>query len=243
MKRPRPIAPRTGRLWPDRLHPATRNRASNVVNSLWDWFCALGMVGPEDERGRRFRHMGPGSGMAFPRGPIFGEQWISIGERTLFSPHCTLSAGLFGEPLDPGLGPIVVVGARCSIGRGTALVGRTSLVIEDDVTIAPNVYVTDHNHTYDDPDVPVGLQWPSEAPVRIGAGSWIGTGAVVLPGTDLGRNSTVAAGSVVRGRFPDHSVVAGSPAKVVRSYHDGRWDPPLPDRNVRAPEGFDPRAG
>ena len=231
--------PLRGRLWPDRLHPSTRNRASDVVNGMWEWFSALGMVGPEDSRGRRFRAMGAGSGMAFPRGAVFGEEAITIGSQTLLSPHVTLSAGLPGETFDPDAPPVVSIGSRCSIGRGCSIVGRISIVIEDDVTIAPDVYITDHNHSYEDLDTPVGRQWPSESPVRLGAGSWLGTGVIVLPGTDLGRNVTVAGGSVVRGSVPDYSVVAGVPARVVR-HHDGEtWVPAPPERSFRYPPGWE----
>jgi serine acetyltransferase len=74
--------------------------------------------------------------------------------------------------------------------------------------------------------VPIGKQWPVNAPVSIGAGSWLGTGAVVLPGATIGRNVVVAAGSVVRGNVPDHCVVGGVPARVIRRYSgDGEWVP------------------
>jgi acetyltransferase-like isoleucine patch superfamily enzyme len=231
--------PLGGRLWPDRLAPSTRNRASDLVNGMWEWLSALGMVGPEDARGRRFRYMGPGSGMAFPRGAVFGEEGIIIGSQTLFSPHVTLSAGLPGERLDRGGPPVVSIGSRCSIGRGSFIVGRTGIAIEDDVTIAPDVYVTDHNHAYEDLDTPVGRQWPSDAPVRIGAGSWIGTGVIVLPGADIGCNVTVAGGSVVRGQIPDHSVVAGVPARVVRRHDGVAWVPSPPERQFRYPPGWE----
>ena len=58
---------------------------------------------------------------------------------------------------------------------------------------------------------------------------WLGANSVILPGVHLGKNSVVAAGTVVRpGRYPDHAVIAGVPGKVVRT-HDPElgWDPPL----------------
>jgi len=73
------------------------------------------------------------------------------------------------------------------------------------------------------------LTCPSAARCRsIGAGSWLGAGAIVLPGTCIGRNVVVAGGSVVRGHVPDRCVVAGVPARVVRVYTDAEgWAPPL----------------
>jgi len=91
-------------------------------------------------------------------------------------------------------------------------------MIGDDVFTGPYVYVTDQNHGYADPDTPIGRQFPVNTPVRIGAGSWLGAGAIILPGACIGRNVVVAAGSVVRGEVPDYSVVAGVPARVVRRH-------------------------
>ena len=52
--------------------------------------------------------------------------------------------------------------------------------------------------------------------VRIGAGSWLGHGTIVLPGASIGRHVVVGAGSVVTGELPDFSVAVGNPARVVR---------------------------
>jgi len=74
--------------------------------------------------------------------------------------------------------------------------------------------------------VPIGRQLPRNAEVRIGSGSWLGAGAVVLPGACIGRNVVIAAGSVVRGTVPDRCVAAGVPARVVRHYRPGDgWSP------------------
>jgi acetyltransferase-like isoleucine patch superfamily enzyme len=84
------------------------------------------------------------------------------------------------------------------------------------VFTGPYVYITDQNHGYADPDAPIGRQLPVNDPVEIGAGSWLGAGAIVLPGARIGRNVVVAAGAVVtRGEIPDYSVVAGVPARPV----------------------------
>jgi acetyltransferase-like isoleucine patch superfamily enzyme len=110
------------------------------------------------------------------------------------------------------------------------------VLIGDDVYTGPYVYITDQNHGYADPDVAIGRQRPLNAAVSIGAGSWLGAGAIVLPGACIGRNVVVAAGSVVRGVVPDHCVVAGVPARVVRSYVPGDgWLPAVHSAGVGAP--------
>jgi acetyltransferase-like isoleucine patch superfamily enzyme len=149
---------------------------------------------------------------------MFGERWVRIGDATLLGPNTSIAVGMVpDEPgFDPPEGWVVRIGDRCNIGRGSSIVGRLRIEIGDDVTTGPDLYVTDHNHRYDDLDTPIARQWVNEAPVRIGDGCWLGAGVVVLPGTTLGRNVVVAAGSVVRGEIPDHCVVAGVPAKVVK---------------------------
>lgn len=220
----------------------TRRVLAGAIHAVWEWVSVVGAVSPDDERGRRYRALGRGSMLAFPPGAVFGERWIAIGERTLFGPQVNLSVGMPGEPLDPESPPVIVIGNRCNIGRGSSIAARCSVVIEDDVTTAPDVYITDHNHTYDVVDVPVTRQWPAEDPVRIGAGSWLGTGVTILPGTVLGRNVVVGAGSVVRGEFPDNAVIAGVPAKIVRRHVDGAWIPPIGPQVVRPPDDYDVHA-
>ena len=62
-------------------------------------------------------------------------------------------------------------------------------------------------------------------PVEIGAYGFIGPHTLIEPGTRLGRGCIVRAGSVLRGDFPEHSVIAGNPAQVVGDARDGdaRW--------------------
>ena len=95
--------------------------------------------------------------------------------------------------------PVVRIGDRCMIGRGSHIVGHFQLEIGDDVHTGPYVYITDQNHGYEDPDQVVHAQWPSDVPVLIGDGSWLGTGVVILPGPCSGRTSWWA-----RGGRPGH---------------------------------------
>lgn len=214
----------------DVLASPLRRVLHSAVHKGWEWVQKHGEISPATPGRRRFGHLGEGACIGFPVGSIYGEPWISIGAHTLIGTHVTISAG-FVPGLDLGPDQIVRIGESCSIGRGTHIVGHQSIEIGDDVFTGPNVYITDQNHTYGDVEMPIGRQWPENNPVVIGDGCWIGTGAVILPGTVLGRNVAVAGGAVVRGEFPDHCVIGGVPAKVLRRYtEDEGWQPPLPGR-------------
>lgn len=159
---------------------------------------------------------------------------MQIGSGTMIGVGTTLSAG-FAPGQDLGDRIVLRIGDRVVLGRGSHVVAHRDIEIGDDVFTGPYVYITDQNHSYADPHLPIGRQWPTDQPVRIGTGSWLGTGAVILPGADIGANVVVAAGSIVRGVIPDHCVVAGMPARIVRTWsEDGGWDPPIVDRGSAA---------
>ena len=200
-----------------------------LLGRIVRWITALsrevGMVGPEDRLARGFGFFGEGSVLLYPQGVIYNERYLRIGSETLVGPGVCLTAGM-GPGQKMLTNPVITIGDRCVIGRGSHLIGHWSIVLGDDIQTGPYVYITDQNHGYEDPEMPVGLQPTKEGPVRIGSGSWLGANSVILPGTELGRNCVVAAGAVVRGSFPNHSVVAGVPAKTVRVLKDGEWQRP-----------------
>jgi len=217
----------SGVSWLSALAGKGRGLRQRAVHRAWQAVRRAGVVSADTPAGRRFAAFGEGSVIDFPVGALFGEPWIVIGAGTLVGTHVTLSAGMLpGQDLGPE--PVLRIGDRCVIGRGSHIVAHHSLVIGDDVYTGPYVYITDQNHGYSDPDVPIGRQWPTNTATSIGPGTWLGAGAIVLPGSCIGRNVVVAAGSVVRGHVPDHCVVAGVPAKIIRSYVAGDgWSPPL----------------
>ena len=150
---------------------------------------------------------------------IFNEQYISIGDDTLIGPGVALSAGMV--PGQECISKVVVsIGDRCLIGRGSGIVGHFSIVIGNDVWTGHHVYITDQNHGYEDVTRPISQQSQPERPVVIGDGSWLGHGAVVLPGVTIGKHVVIGANSVVTKDIPDFSVAVGSPARVIRQYDE-----------------------
>jgi acetyltransferase-like isoleucine patch superfamily enzyme len=154
---------------------------------------------------------------------IFNEQYISIGDDVLIGPGVALSAGMV-----PGqeclVTPVVTIGDRCLIGRGSGIVGHFSISIGNDVWTGHHVYITDQNHGYEDITIPISKQSQPERAVSIGDGSWLGHGSVVLPGVTIGRHVVIGANSVVTKDIPDFSVAVGVPAKVIRRFDESRQE-------------------
>lgn len=148
---------------------------------------------------------------------IFNEQYISIGRDTLIGEGVALSAGMV-----PGqtciTSPVVSIGDRCLIGRGSGIVGHFSIEIGNDVWTGHHVYITDQNHGYEDVSKPISQQTQPERAVVIGDGSWLGYGTVVLPGVTIGTHCVIGANSVVTKDIPDYSVAVGNPARVIRYF-------------------------
>jgi maltose O-acetyltransferase len=88
----------------------------------------------------------------------------------------------------------IEIGALCQIGPGV------------------HVYAADHPR-----DPALRRQgWECGKPVRIGDNVWIGGGAIILPGTTIGDDAIVGAGSVVTRDVPPGATVGGNPARVLR---------------------------
>ena len=116
----------------------------------------------------------------------------------------------------------VSIGDNVIIPGGVGLISDYSdaaaqIIIEDDVLFGPNAFVYSTTHNFSDPSVPIKYQGYRNSPTRIRKGAWIGIGAIIMPGVTVGVNSVVGANSVVTKDVPDFSVVAGAPARVIRT--------------------------
>ena len=85
----------------------------------------------------------------------------------------------------------------------------------DNCMLAPNVRLFTASHPLHPVKRNSGLEYG--APITVGDNVWIGGGAVILPGVRLGDNVVVGAGSVVTKSFPDNVVIAGNPARIIKT--------------------------
>ena len=110
------------------------------------------------------------------------------------------------------IGDNVVIRPGVQISANTAMKAR--VIIENNVLIAPNVFITVNNHNYKDTDVPIIFQGGYSKTIIIKEGAWLGANSIILKG-NIGRNSVVAAGAVVTKEVPDYCVAAGIPARII----------------------------
>ena len=113
-----------------------------------------------------------------------------------------------------------------SIGQNFHITSGGNLVIKKNTTIAENVMVTDIDHNYQVIDMHILDQEHIISKTEIGENCYIGFGVVIQAGTTLGRQCVVGANSVVKGSFPDFSVIVGAPGRVVKRYNTGseKWE-------------------
>lgn len=113
----------------------------------------------------------------------------------------------------------IEIGDNVTIRPGTCVHACTAhqarVILENNVLMAPNVFIVVSDHNHSDPDTPIMYQGESCQTVTIREGAWLGANCTVLKGVTVGRNSVVAAGAVVTRDVPDCCVVAGVPARVI----------------------------
>jgi acetyltransferase-like isoleucine patch superfamily enzyme len=172
---------------------------------------------------------------AFVRWPVHGnvlealrEGRLEIGAGTLLEPHVWITA--------PG-NARVRVGAGTFLNVGVMVAAQQLVEIGDHCMLANGCFVSDADHRFDDPDVPVTWQgFQSRGPTRIGDNCWLGAHVVVTSGVTIGERCVVGANSVVRSDLEPFSIAAGVPARLLRRV-------PFPPESVGAAPAQTPSNG
>lgn len=135
---------------------------------------------------------------------IDGSSSISIGRENHFRSRLQLRAVHGGS---------IMIGDQCFINTNVSITSLQNVSIGNRVKIANNVVIVDHDHDYQN-----SINDYQCDEVIIGDDVWIGANAVILKGVHIGNHAVIAAGSVVRENVPEHCVVGGVPASVLKQY-------------------------
>ena len=109
----------------------------------------------------------------------------------------------------------VTIGDYTRIGIHNTIIGP--VCIGNHVNLAQGITITALNHNFEDTSKRIDEQGISTKPVVVGDDVWIGANAVVLLGVTIGSHCVVAAGAVVTKDVPDHTLVGGVPAKIIKN--------------------------
>lgn len=182
--------------------------------------------------GHRFARLGRGSRIVAPVA-IERPDRIVIGDGVYVAAATCLAVSPNGPQADQA---VLAIGDGSKIGRFNHIYACTSVRIGKKVLTANGVYISDNLHGHKDPAVPI-MDQPLEvtSAVEIGDGSWLGHNACVI-GARLGRHCVVGANAVVTRDAPDHSVLVGAPARIIKRYDPavGQWRKTSPDGEFEA---------
>jgi acetyltransferase-like isoleucine patch superfamily enzyme len=141
---------------------------------------------------------------------------VELSKNLTFGSDCTVSSF---TKIKASAGPLKV-GSRCGFGTGCFLSsGEGELVIGNNLVCGPNVVIMATSYRFVRLGVHLHDQEITSKGTRIGNNVWIGAGAVILDGADIGDDCVVGANSLVSRRFPAGSILQGNPAKPMRGFH------------------------
>ena len=141
-------------------------------------------------------------------------QGIKLGNRVTIGKYAIIRpSNIYGGPIGEGL----TMGDNSNIGPYNYIGCSGKITIGNNVMLAPRVSIYAENHVFDHPEILIRDQGVEKKEVIIEDGCWIAANSILLAGVTIGKGSVVAAGSVVTENVPPYSVVAGVPAKWIKS--------------------------
>lgn len=153
---------------------------------------------------------------------IVNPQYIELGSNIVLDDGCELCV----LQTIPHIVPRLKIGHDVLIGKGCRIGCDNSIVIGDNVLFAPNVHISDRNHSYENINTPISKQPIStHGPVIIKEETWLGYGCQIMSGVTIGKHCVIAAGAIVVKDIPDYCIVGGNPARILKRYdkETGIW--------------------
>lgn len=177
-----------------------------------------------------FRKIKP-YGIIIPKSSFFEKPNLVIGGGNMhIGESCTIGHSAWLAAYENYRGqcfkPKLIIGNNVKIGNFVCITCIDEITVEDGCLFSEYVYISDHYHGYDPIDNIEPAKQPlfSKGKVRIGCNTFVGYRVTILSGVTIGKNCVIGAHSVVTKSFPDYSMVAGVPAKIIKRYDFERRD-------------------
>ncbi|HUD08604.1 MAG TPA: acyltransferase [Candidatus Saccharimonadales bacterium] len=179
---------------------------------------------------KKFHHFGDGS-IIKPFLNSANEKYISIGDNVNIGSNCriTVSTEFGGHKVKSDNKIRIKIGDNVDIGNNTFISANNSVEIGNHVIISSYVFITDHDHGFQDFSRNLHEQPLTEGSfVKIGNNVFLGTKCSILKNVTIGERSVVAANAVVTKDVPACSIVAGNPARLIKKFdfEQNKWTKP-----------------
>jgi lipopolysaccharide O-acetyltransferase len=169
-------------------------------------------------------HLGPGC-------RVIGGRYITLGRGIFANRNLWLQAVTAYR--SQSFTPSITIGDYVGFSESVHISAIEEIVIGNHVLFGSKIYVSDHNHgIYSGEhqsrpeESPLDRELGGGGPVTIGDKVWIGDNAVILGPATIGSGAVIGANSLVRGVVPPNCIVAGTPARIIKTFNpqSGRWE-------------------
>jgi acetyltransferase-like isoleucine patch superfamily enzyme len=179
----------------------------------------------------KFLHCGRGVNLLLPV-YFANPQNIELGDGVRIGHNSRLCT--YEQRYNQSFKPYLKIGTNVTMEDGCHIGCINKVVIEDEVMIAGNIFIADHDHGYSNVDLPYRYQDLTFGEIHIGYGSWIGDGARIFGKVKIGRQCIIGANSVVTRDIPDYCIAAGVPARILKvwDFEKKKWKKILHTNNL-----------
>ena len=128
---------------------------------------------------------------------------IIFGKKIIWGKHVTFRKN-FSLVIDEGE---VFIGNNVFFNNGCSIVSHKSIKVGDNCIFGENVKIYDHNHKFAEYNTEKKYQGYSSAEIKIGKNCWLANNVILLKGAEIGDNSVIGAGCIIKSKIPANVVV------------------------------------
>jgi acetyltransferase-like isoleucine patch superfamily enzyme len=193
---------------------------SRLAPNAHSWRNSFGIAFQTARWKNRFRSAG-NKVVLWPHTTFFNPQKISVGNNFNFGKGSIVESIQIPNGANDVNSGRIIIGDNCWIGEYNHITSINSIKIGSNLLTGRYVLISDNSHGTTDGDQldinPKSRRLTSKGSVVIGNNVWLGDRVTVLPGVTIGDGVIAAVNSTITKDVPPYSLVAGTPAKVIKT--------------------------